>query len=75
MECRISDATTGTVGKDRFKWVKCELLEGKVSDLDDNFLASNSVLVEYMRAYYIEGKIIEKLNQEKFYYKKQIRGV
>ena len=73
MKCKIRDAKTEILLPDNFRWVKCKLLEGKVSDLDNSIHVSNSVLVEYMRAYYIKDKVVEKLNQERFYYANQIR--
>ena len=74
MECRISDATTGTVGNDRFKWVKCELIEGDIKELSKPE-SNKGVLVKHLRVYLIGGKLVEKETTAWILYKKQIRGV
>ena len=72
MKCKINDAKTGDTKKEG-RWVDCKLIEGTVGMVTNHNHNTNSVLLEYMRAYDINGKIVEKLNRERFYYSSQIK--
>lgn len=80
MQCKIQDAKTGILLKDKFRWVDCKFIDGQVGKFNGEFniaghkiYTDTNVLVEYMRAYYIKDEVVEKLNQERFYYRHQIR--
>jgi len=68
-QCRVRDAKS----KDnKGRWVDCEIVKGKLSDLDKS---NGSILVKLHRAYFDEktNEIYEKENEELLFYKKDIR--
>ncbi len=73
MQVKIQDAKTGILLKDKFRWVDCKLIEGDISKMTNHHISGGYVVVEYMRAYYVKDKIVEKLNQERIYYANQIK--
>lgn len=70
---KIRDAKTCKPGiPDKGRWVNGELIDGNINALSDGE-HGNGVKVKYMRAYLVDEKIIEKENEEIFYYKKQVK--
>lgn len=80
---KIRDAKTCKPGiPDKGRWVDGEVISGQIGEPTGTFSESGkeiwtdtNVLVEYNRAYYIDDKIVEKLNRETFLYRNQVKKV
>lgn len=70
---KIRDAKTSRPGiPDKGRWVDGEIIDGDINKLSDP-MTTSGVKVKYMRAYFVNEKIIEKENEEIFYYANQIK--